>query len=348
MKTVYNEEKAPVLVTGGTGYLGGFCILELLKAGYRVHTTVRSLDKEKQLRQSLWEAGVSADESLRLFEADLTSDNGWADAVKGCDYVWHVASPFPSIEPDDENEVIVPAKDGTLRVLKAAVEANIKRVIFTSSFATIGYGQQPRAEPYTEADWTNLDNEHLGAYIKSKTIAERAAWAFMESGGYSTELTVINPVGIYGPVLGRTLSSSVKGLKSILDGTLSSLPRIIAALVDVRDVAELHYLAMNSPIAGGERFIASAGPAMDRPAIASVLRRYLGKDASRVSEHILEDGQVHELAKKDAGMRAILPHLGNLRNASSHKARNMLGWNPRTNEQTILATAQSLLFKGLV
>src|SRR5271156_2778017 len=198
-----------VLVTGGSGFIGGHCILQLLAAGHSVRTTVRKLDREPEVRTLLKRGGADVGGSLSFFAADLTDDAGWAQAVEGCDYVLHVASPFPAGVPKHEDELIVPAREGALRVLRAARTGGVKRVVLTSSFAAIGYGHGPRSTPFDETDWTNPDGKDVLPYIKSKTLAERAAWDFLAREGGALELAVVNPVGVFGPVLGPDYSTSI-------------------------------------------------------------------------------------------------------------------------------------------
>src|SRR5438270_6409410 len=193
--------QSTVLVSGGSGFVGAHCILQLLAAGYQVRTTVRNLKREADVRSMLQQGGVDAGDRLSFVAADLERDAGWSAAVAGCDYVLHVASPFPANVPKDENELIIPAREGALRVLRAARDAGVKRVVLTSSFAAIGYGQTPQAAPFNETNWTDPNSPGVSAYAKSKTLAERAAWDFVAQQGERLELSVVNPVGVFGPVL---------------------------------------------------------------------------------------------------------------------------------------------------
>ncbi|TFB95845.1 MULTISPECIES: aldehyde reductase [unclassified Cryobacterium] len=331
-----------VLVTGGSGFVGAHCIVRLLADGYRVRTTVRSLTREPEVRAMVAAGGADAGSALSFTVADLLSDAGWAEAVNGCAFVLHVASPFPAREPADEDELIVPARDGALRVLRAARDAGVRRVVLTSSFAAVGYGAQHPDRPFTEDDWTD-PTASVSAYVRSKTIAERAAWDFVDREGGTLELTVINPVGIFGPVLGTDLSSSVELLRGLLTGAVPAVPRIETNIVDVRDVADLHLRAMTSPLAPGERFLAVAGPPMTFPEIAALLRSNLGDVASRVPRRVMPTWLVRVLAPFSAPLRQVAPQLGTTRNASHDKARRMLGWEPLSNEEAILATAESLV-----
>jgi dihydroflavonol-4-reductase len=247
-----------VLVTGGSGFVGVHCVLQLLGAGYRVRTTVRSLNRESDVRAMLKVGGVQPGDALSFAAADLNSDAGWPDAVSGCDYVLHVASPFPPAAPRHEDELIVPARDGALRVLRASRDAGVRRVVLTSSFAAIGYGHNAVNRPFTEEDWTD-PTQDIGAYVKSKTLAERAAWDFIDQEGGRLELSVVNPVGVFGPVLGPDYSTSIMLVRRLVDGDVPGLPNMSFGVVDVRDVASLHLLAMTSPAAKGQRFLSISG-----------------------------------------------------------------------------------------
>jgi len=248
-----NNTDQTILVTGGTGFVGTQCILQLLEKGYTVKTTIRSLAKKDQLISTLEKAGANNIDRLTFIEADLTTDRNWNEAVKACDYVLHVASPFPAVSPEDENELIIPARDGALRVLKAARNAGVKRVVLTSSFAAIGYSKDSKDHVFTELDWTD-ENVQLPAYIKSKTVAEKAAWDFIEKEDGNLELVVINPVGIFGPALGNDYSASVQVVQGLLAGAITESPNFTMGVVDVRDVADIHIRAMLNPDAKGERF----------------------------------------------------------------------------------------------
>ncbi|MBI1257503.1 MAG: NAD-dependent epimerase/dehydratase family protein [Chloroflexi bacterium] len=337
-----------VLVTGGSGFVGSHCILQLLAAGYRVRTTVRSLRREADVRALLKTGGSEPGERLTFAAADLTADAGWAEAVAGCDYVLHVASPFPSAAPKDENELIIPAREGALRVLHAARDAGVRRVVLTSSFAAIGYGHPQTERPFTEADWTELDGSDVSAYVKSKTLAERAAWDFMAREGGALELAVVNPVGIFGPALGADTSSSIQIVEQLMKGAMPGLPKLSFNVVDVRDVADLHLRAMTHPAAKGERFLAASGTIMSLPEVARVLREHMGEAARNVPTRTFPDWLLRLLARVAPTAKQVVPELGKVRKASSEKARRVLGWTPRSNEETIVATAESLVRLGLL
>src|SRR6266404_5853502 len=265
-----------VLVTGGSGFIGAHTILQLLAGGHQVRTTVRSLKREGDVRAMLKVGGVEAGNRLSFIAADLEKDAGWREAVAGCEYVLHVASPLPPSVPKNEDELIVPAREGTLRVLRASRDVGVKRVVLTSSFAAIGYGYKSRTAPFNETDWTDLDGEVVAPYQKSKTLAERAAWDFIAKGGGGLELSVVNPVGVFGPVLGPDYSTSILLVQRLMDGAMPGCPRLYF------DVADVHIRAMTHPAAKGERFLAVAGDFMSMLDIAKVLKTRMGAAAKRV------------------------------------------------------------------
>jgi nucleoside-diphosphate-sugar epimerase len=332
-----------VLVTGGSGFIGSYCILDLLRAGYRVRTTVRSPEREATVRELL---GAESADALSFVTADLMADAGWEDAVSGCDFVLHVASPFPLGPPKHEDDLIVPAREGALRVLAAARDAQVRRVVMTSSFAAIGYGVARRDVPFTEEDWSNPDGDGVSAYAKSKTLAERAAWDFIAGEGGDLELSVVNPVGVMGPVLGSDFSTSIQLVKRLLDGAMPGLPRVAFGIVDVRDVADLQVRAMTERAAAGERFLAVAGEFMTVPEIAAVLRERMGADAKKVPTRVLPNWVVRLVSRFDPSVKQIVPELGKVKQASNAKAKRVLGWSPRSNEDAIAATAESLVRLG--
>jgi len=335
-----------VLVTGGSGFVGSHVILQLLSAGHVVQTTVRSLKREESVRSMLRDAGADPGERLSFFAADLERDDGWAEAVAGCDYVMHVASPMPLADPKTEDEVIVPARDGVLRVLRAARDAKVKRVVLTSSCGAVYYGHPSQKEPFDETSWTNIHGE-MSAYVRSKAIAERAAWDFMAAEGGALELSVVNPSGIFGPVLGTDYAGSIELVKRLMNGA-PGCPQLYFGVVDVRDVADLHLRAMTDPAAKGERFIAVSGEVMSMLDIARALKARLGDAAKKVPTRQLPNWLVRLVALFDPSMRQLLPLLGNIRNATSAKAERVFGWRPRPREDAIVATAESLVKFGIV
>lgn len=337
-----------ILVTGGSGFIAAHTIAQLLGQNHRVHTTLRNLQREADVRGMLNEAGAERSDQLSFFAADLQEDAGWSAAVEGCDYVHHIASPFPANVPQYEQDLIVPAREGALRVLRASRGAGVKRVVLTSSFAAIGYGHRPQTQPFNETNWTDLSGSDATAYVKSKTLAERAAWEFIAEEGGDLELSVINPVAVFGPVLGADYSTSVLLIQRLLTGTVPGSPNLSFGVVDVRDVADLHIRAMTHPAARGERFLATGGSFMLIRDIARVLKERMGAAGKKVPTRQLPNWLVRLAALRDPAVKQILPELGKFKNGTSDKARQLLGWTPRSSEEAILATAQSLLRLGLV
>ena len=338
-----------ILVTGGSGFVAGHCILRLLDAGYTVRTTVRAPGRETRVLQQLRVGGCDPGGRLAVAVADLTRDEGWAAAMDGVTAVLHVASPFPAGLPKDERELTVPAREGTLRVLRAARDAGVRRVVQTSSFAAVGYGQgaRPAGRPFTEEDWTDPERAPT-AYVKSKTLAELAAWDFVAAGGGGTEIAVVNPVGVLGPVLGPETSASLEVVRRLLAGSIPGTPRLSFAFVDARDVADLHLRAMTDPAAAGERFIAAAGAPLSLHDIALILKARLGDDARRVPTRMLPDWLVRLFALADRSVAQVVPELGEVKHVSSEKSRRLLGWSPRSAEEAVVAGAESLVRLGLV
>jgi len=312
-----------VLVTGGTGFVAGHCILQLLRSGYKVRATVRSVSKTAKVKEMLKNGGISSFEDISFIEANLSLDNNWTEAMQGCEYVLHVASPIFLRLPKHEDEMIRPAVDGTVRVLKAARDAKVKRVVITSSFGAVGYSHTNPNTLITEKEWTNPNDKSLSAYLKSKTLAEKAAWDFMEREGGDLELTVINPMAILGPSLGPDMSSGLELLKKILDGSMKAAPKIDLGIVDVRDLADLHLRAMTSPKANGERFLALSGGVMSMHQIAMLFRGKLGDKAKNVTTKVLPDWLIRLVALFNPEAKAIVPQLGRVRNASNQKAKTL-------------------------
>jgi nucleoside-diphosphate-sugar epimerase len=338
-----------VLVTGGSGFIGSYVILQLLASGHTVRTTIRNLKRESEVRATLQHGGAHPGADLTFFAADLTSDAGWREAVVGCDYVLHVASPLPANPPKHEDELIVPAREGTLCVLRAARDAGVKRVVLTSSFSAIGYGHAPQSAPFTEKDWTDPNSKDIAAYPKSKTVAERAAWDFMAREGGALELAVVNPVAVFGPVLGPDYSASIMLVQRIMDGAMPGYPRLYFGVVDVRDVADLHIRAMTHPAAKGERFLAVSGDdVLSMRQVGQILKNNMGPAARRVPSREVPDWLLRVVAWFDPPVRQIVPELGKIKNVTSAKAQRLLGWKPRTNEESIVSTAESLLRLGLL
>jgi dihydroflavonol-4-reductase len=327
-----------VLVSGGSGYLGGRCAVELLRRGYAVRTTVRDLAKEEEVRARIG-SEVDPGDRLEVLAADLRSDDGWAEAVAGCDYVLHVASPFPRAQPKDPDELIVPAREGTLRVLRAALDAGVRRVVVTSSVAAVRGSADSAPAPLTEADWSDPDDLALTPYARSKTSAELAAWDLVRERGEEERLAVVNPGAILGPVLGDERSFSLEMVERLLKG-MPGTPRIGFSVVDVRDVAELQIMAMTAAEAGGERYLAVARFQWMAD-VAATLRVRLGPEAAKVPKRSVPDFLVRGMARFDPGARSVVGQLGKRVELSNAKAR-ALGWEPRPVEETIADCGRSL------
>ncbi|MGW5317545.1 SDR family oxidoreductase [Nocardia thailandica] len=332
-----------VLVTGATGYVAGHCIAELLAHGYAVRGTVRD-PAAARTRAHLVDHLAAG--RLELVTATLDSDAGWAEAVRDCDYVLHVASPFPSTPPADENELIEPAVRGTLRVLRAAADGGVRRVVLTSSVAAVAYGHDTD-RVRTEADWSVVDK--VPAYQKSKTLAERAAWEFAESlppeRGF--ELVAVNPGMILGPVFDERLSTSHEAIRKLLDGSVPGSVRTGWTPVDVRDLAVAHRLAMETPGAPGNRYICAADP-LWMGDMARILADRYGPRGFSVPTRVLPDLLVRLVALFDPTVRLTLPVLGRTEHVSADKARRELGWTMRPVADTLADTADSLIEHGVV
>ncbi|KAJ5711674.1 nucleoside-diphosphate-sugar epimerase [Penicillium malachiteum] len=338
-----------VLVTGGSGFVGSHCIIQCLAAGYQVRTTVRSLKREEEVRGMLRTGEATNLDRLSFIEADLTSDNGWADAVKSCTYVLHVASPLPAAAPKNEDELIKPAREGTLRVLRAARDANVKRVVLTSSSADISAGRQKGPKKvFTEEDWTDVNDPTVSAYEKSKTLAERAAWDFIKNEGGALELTVINPSLITGPVLAPDTSSSMEVISRLMNGAMPGCPNLLWTFVDVRDVASMHLLAMTNPKANGERFLCISTPEISMKEISLTLRARLGDKAKKCPTRSIPDFVVRIMGLFDSSIALVIPMLGQTFEGSLDKATNLLGWTPRPSADAVVAAGESLYKLGLV
>jgi nucleoside-diphosphate-sugar epimerase len=334
------EEQKTVLVTGGSGFLGGWCVAELLRRGHLVRTTVRDLSREPEVRTTVG-SRVEAGDRLSVLAADLLSDADWEEAVRGCDHVLHVASPFPLVQPKDPDELIVPAREGTLRVLRAALRAGASRIVVTSSVAAVGGGNKTSARRLDESDWTDLDDSALTPYARSKTIAERAAWDLVEEMGETERLAVVNPGAILGPVLSADRSPSLEVVQRLLNG-MPGAPRIGFNLVDVRDVADLQIRAMSAAEAGGKRLVAVRSFEWMAD-VARVLREQLGPDAAKVPKRSVPDLLVRGMGLFDPSIRSIVGQLGRKQEYSSKQAEELLGWAPRPIEETIVECAQSMV-----
>ena len=333
-----------ILVTGGTGYIGGEVIDLLLVRGHSVHTTVRDASKSEPRLRARWpEAG----ERLKVFQADLMDDAGWAEANAGCDAVAHVASPFPLAVPKDKDELVVPAREGTLRALEFAHRAGISRFVQTSSAAAIAYGQ-PHKDQFTHLDWTDL-TAGVPPYIESKTVAERAARDWVALHAPEMIFCSVNPVAVFGPVHDDDMSTSVELVKKIIDGSIPLIPDMGICVTDVRDVAEAHVRAIEAPAetVRGERFPTSEKFLWLRE-MADVIRQRAPEHAGRVPRRAMPDWLVRLLALFLDEMKQIKGELGNVRDVSGKHTEEVLGFTFIPAEQTLEDTVRSLVAKGIV
>jgi len=333
-----------VLVTGGSGYIAGWCVVELLRRGYDVRTTVRSPERERSVTEAVSSA-VDPAGRLGFAVADLTADEGWEAALKGVDFVLHVASPLGAAAPDD---LVTPARDGTLRVLRAATAAGVRRVVMTSAANAASPSSYATEGVTDETLWTDPDDPTLIPYRRSKTVAERAAWDFMADHDGPTELTTVLPGAVFGPVLTTDNLGSVGIVARMLSGEMRGVPRIGLEVVDVRDLVDVHLRAMTSPAAGGQRFLAT-GEFVWMADMARALRDGLGDHGRRVSTRQVPDVAVRLVARfRDPSLREITPALGRRNRHSTEKAHRLLGWEPRPARRTVLDCAESLIAHGAV
>jgi nucleoside-diphosphate-sugar epimerase len=342
-----------VLVTGATGFIAQHCILQLLEAGYQVRGTARTPERGEEIAAILSAhlsdaARARLPQDFAVVAADLTSDAGWDDAVKGCRFVLHVAGPFPPDSPKNEDELIIPARDGALRVLRAATSANVQRVVMTSSVAAIFYGRD-RDHVFTEADWSNVQSRHIGAYEKSKTLAERAAWDYMDSLANTSamDLVVINPGLVLGPLLTKEWSLSGEAIKKIMERAVPAIPDIRVAPIDVRDVATAHVLAMTVAEASGQRFICAIESHAFRD-IALILAEHLGGRGFKIPTGRLPNFVLPIVALWDKQVRLILSEVGQDLAIDATKIKTVLGLKPRDLREMTEAMADSMIRYGVV
>jgi len=349
MTTMTNHQT--VLVTGASGFVATHCILQLLQQGFKVHGTLRTMAREAQLRRAFAQAGGESNR-LQFFEADLMKDEGWDMAVRGCDYVLHIASPVPTPgepAPEDEGEMIVPARDGTLRVLRAAAANGVKRTVMTSSTDAISKGHANHDRVFDESDWSNL-NADIGAYARSKVLAEQAAWDFVKTdpSGQKMELSVILPVLVLGPLLDASdMSPSIGLVRMIMSGDFPAWARLHWELVDVRDLATAHLSAMNHPNAAGKRYCCFAD-GIWMPEIAEVLKRQFGNQGYKISTRQMPAILMRLLALFNTDAKQALDRLNRETHFSNNRIKTELHWQPRMAEEMIVDTGASLMEHGIV
>ncbi|WP_349428887.1 NAD-dependent epimerase/dehydratase family protein [Microbacterium sp. LWS13-1.2] len=336
-----------VLVTGGSGFIAGHVITHLLAQGHTVRSTIRSLRKENSVRTMLRDAGVTRDEALTFVEADLMDDAGWADAVAGMDHVIHLASPLHTGKVKDEEEVIAPARDGALRVLRAARDAGIKRVVLTSAFHAVGFGHGHIDHVFTEDDWSPLNGPGVDVYGRSKILAEKAAWDFIAQPGMTMELTTILPVAVMGPVMGEDVSGANHIIHNSLSGAMPGYPNMFVPIVDVRDVAAAHVAAMTAAGAAGERFLVGTGePAIAMKEIGAILKAELGDKASKVPSRSIPDVVVRLTALFRDEFKSVAADLGYVKRVSNTKTVTVLGITPRPAREAIVTAGRSMIARG--
>lgn len=336
-----------VLLSGVTGFIGSQITLQLLNKGYHVTGTLRSQKKAEALKNSLTPHTKHL-ENLAFVEADLNDDTVWQNLCQGMDFVQHIASPFPLEIPKDENELIAPARNGTESVLKAAASHGIKRVVLTSSMASVVYGKNrsERSGHFNETHWSSLEHpEDLTPYYKSKTVAEKAAWEFIENNNSDLELATVCPSLVLGPFHALSVGTSVDLIKQLFDGSIPAIPRIGFEVVDVRSVADLHIRAMENPKAKNERFLAAAGYISMKELVELLHQHYPKHKLPKLS---LPDVVVRLIAKFDKTLEATLVELGAKRTIDHSKAKSLLGWNPISPQDAILASAECLFSEGLI
>lgn len=343
------ENRETVLVTGGTGFVGMQIVFQLLQKGYKVKTTMRSLESKDKLLETLKANGIPSFEKLSFEVTELTKDDNWEEAMKDCKYVLSVASPVFFEIPKDESEAIRPAVEGILRILKFARNAGVKRVVMTSNFGAVGFSQTDKNTATIEDDWTDPNEKGLSVYEKSKTLAEKAAWDFIKNEGGNLQFATINPVAILGKSLDAHISGSFNILKHLLDGSMKAVPNIPLNIVDVRDVADLHIRAMENPDASGNRFIATADGQISMPEIATLLKDKFPNYATKVSTKKIPNFVLNfaSLFNEQAKEGALLLKVN--RNVSNAKAKKILGWTPiSSQEQAIIAAMESMLKFGII
>lgn len=336
-----------VLVTGASGFIATHCIIQLLEKGYDVRGTLRTMSRADEIRGII---GQHTDKvgNLTFAQADLTKDEGWKEAAEGCPLILHVASPFPLDNPKNENELIIPARDGALRLLRAAKETGARKVVLTSSMAAIMYGfkKQP-GRPFNENDWSPLNGPGHTPYTKSKTIAEKAAWDFMERENPGFGLSVVNPGAVLGPVLESDIGTSAQLVQMLMQGALPGLPPIAFPIVDVRDVADLHIRAMETEAANGHRYVCVNGT-MWMKDMAALLKEKFPEHTKKTPTKVLPVFMLRIAAMMDKFPKAGLRELNKWREGNNTMARVTVGWAPRSAEDAVIATAQSLIDLKLV
>ena len=343
---VIDPTSTKILVTGANGFIGLHTVLHFLKLGYNICATVRTQEQGEKVRQTL--AKHTNTNQLEFVSADLTRDEGWDQAAAGCDFVLHLASPFPTDAPKDENELIVPAREGTLRVLRAAQKGGVRRVVLVSSMAAVTGGHERENRVFNESDWTDTHKTDY-AYAKSKTLAEQAAWEFIRGAENQNgmELVSVNPSNVFGPVLNNRHHTSTEWFGTLLRREIPGLTRTQLNLVDVRDVVEMIEKSVVTPEAAGKRFLAN-GASISLQEFALILDRNFASRGYRVPTRVLPDWLVRFFAIFVPKTKPVVDTLGWNYSISTEQARSVLGWQPRPYEGTVLVMAESMMEQGMV
>ena len=329
-----------VLVTGISGYIGAHCALELLKQGYAVKGSVRSLSKTEKILADI-SKHIDPKGNLEFCELDLLKEEGWDEAMKGCEYVLHVASPFINKEPKDENLYIKPAVEGTQRALRAAKKAGIKRMVLTSSMVSM-LGDADKSTVLNQSTWTNISSKNVSAYAKSKTLAEKSAWKFIEDQEKCTslELTVVNPGPVFGPTLSGDLSGASMGMfRDLIQGKMPMLPQASINMSDVRDIAKIHVLALENKEANGQRFIVGTEKAYSFQEMAQILK---SNGYEKVSTKVAPNFLLMLMSNFNRDLKSMRGFIGKTYDADVSPAMKTFNWKPYAFETTVLDTAISV------
>jgi nucleoside-diphosphate-sugar epimerase len=333
-----------ILVTGITGFIGLHCARELLEHGYHVRGTLRDASRSEKTRKTLEKAVPGCSSSLSFIEADLQDDKGWAEAVTACDGIFHVASPFPAKQPRNENDLIIPAREGTLRVLRAAAKLGVHRVVLTSSMVAVFQGNHDLDRPLTGDDWSRLDRPGMNAYAKSKTLAEKAAWDFVNGpSGRGINLTALNPGLVLGPALNEDFGTSLDLIKQMMTGEIPASPPISIAVIDVRDVAAAHRLAFEKPASIGKRFLLPEF-CLRFKHLATIVKKHYPNHKAPTNE--LPPWLVRLMSNIKPELKGILSELGNDMRVDNSPAQEILGLEYHSLDDMVVASVESLFAAG--
>lgn len=340
-------KKTKVLLTGVSGFLGSHTAIQLLEKDYQVVGTLRDINRAESIKEMIGKHTLKIN-NLSFVEANLNDQNAWKNLTQGMDYIQHIASPFPRELPKNEDDLILPAKNGTLNILKAASVNGVKRVVITSSIAAIVYGKSKnhRNGVFDETHWTDANNKKDNTpYFRSKTIAEKAAWDFIKSDNSGLELTTVCPGAMLGPILEKDFGTSASIVIKAMDGSMPALADIGFDVVDVRSIADLLILAMESPKAPNQRYIGTTG-FMKFKEVAQVLKKEYPK--RKIPSLMLPNFVVRLFSNIDKSLKPVLVDLGVERKTANSKARKELDWNPLSNNEAILACAKSVIEMGII